>query len=116
MLGGGLGAGLRFLAATFVARLFGGIFPLGTVLINITGSFVIGVLMSFLLVRPDLNSLWRLFLVTGVLGGYTTFSSFEWETLVLVRSGSTSTALANVVVSVAIGYLGVWLGSLMVRR
>jgi len=67
ILGGGMGAGLRFLAATYVTRLYTGLFPLGTFLINVTGSFIIGVLMTSFLNRPGLNPTWRLFFVTGIL-------------------------------------------------
>lgn len=60
----------RFIFGTFVLRLYSALFPLGTFLINVTGSFLIGVLMTIFLNRPSLNANWRLFLVTGVLGGY----------------------------------------------
>src|SRR5690242_8363390 len=111
-LGGGVGAALRFLLATYITRLYGGLFPLGTFVINVTGSFAIGVFMTLFLYRSDLNPAWRLFLVTGILGGYTTFSSFEWETLAAWRAGSIVTAMANVLLSVALGFVGVWLGFL----
>jgi CrcB protein len=116
VLGGGLGAGARFLVATHVSRLYGGLFPMGTFLINVTGSFLIGVLMTVFLYRPDVNPSWRLFLVTGILGGYTTFSSFEWETLAAWRAGSPTVALANVLLSVSLGFLGVWLGFVLTER
>ncbi len=114
--GGGIGAGLRFLVATGITRLYGGLFPLGTVLVNITGSFGIGVLMTFFLYRTELNPAWRLFLVTGILGGYTTFSSFEWETFATYKGGAPLIAISNVLFSVVLGYGGVWLGYLLARK
>lgn len=116
LFGGGLGAALRFLVATYITRRYGGLFPLGTVVINITGSFLIGILMTFFLSRPEVNPAWRLFLVTGILGGFTTFSSFEWETLATWKGGAPLVALANVAVSVSVGFLGVWLGFALVNR
>jgi CrcB protein len=116
VLGGGIGAGLRFLAATYVTRLYSGSFPLGTFLINVTGSFLIGILMTLFLNRPGFNPAWRLFLVTGVLGGYTTFSSFEWETLTTLKGGAPLAAMLNVILSVSLGFFGVWMGSLLMNR
>ena len=95
---------------------FGGTFPLGTLVINITGSFVIGFLMTILTERFKLDPNWRLLLVVGFLGGYTTFSSFEWETYTAVRDGARWTGALNVVSSVILGYLAVWLGSMLGRR
>ena len=116
MLGGGLGAALRYIIASYVVRFHSGLFPLGTFLINVTGSFAIGVLMTFFLYRANLNPAWRLFLVTGVLGGYTTFSSFEWETLTAMKSGSPVAALLNVLLSVALGFAGVWIGAVWMEN
>ena len=95
---------------------FGGTFPLGTLVINITGSFLIGFLMTMLTERFKLDPNWRLLLVVGFLGGYTTFSSFEWETYTVVRDGARWTGALNVVSSVILGYLAVWLGSMLGRR
>lgn len=94
---------------------YGGKFPLGTVAINVTGSFLIGVAMTVMTERFPLHPNWRLLLVVGVLGGYTTFSSFEYETLSAARTGYPWMALGNVVVSVAAGYAAVWLGSVLAR-
>jgi CrcB protein len=114
MAGGGIGAALRYIIASYVARFHSGPFPLGTFLINVTGSFIIGLLMTFFLYRSDLNPAWRLFLVTGVLGGYTTFSSFEWEILTAVKSGAAVAAILNVLLSVALGFVGVWIGAALI--
>ena|SRR5581483_10805472 len=116
MLGGAIGAGSRLLLGTAVSRLHSSLFPYGTFLINVSGSFLIGLLMMFFLHRPVLSVNWRLFLVTGILGGFTTFSSFEWETLSAWRSGSGVIALLNVFLSVGLGFLGVWAGAMISDR
>jgi CrcB protein len=116
MLGAGLGGLARFVAGTAIMQRYGGAFPLGTVVINITGSFLIGLMMTLLTERWQVHPNWRLFLVTGVLGGYTTFSSFEYETLQAMRRGGAGMALLNVVGSVALGYAAVWLGAWVVGR
>jgi CrcB protein len=116
MLGGGLGAVLRFVVATLVTKVYSATFPLGTFAINVTGSFLIGLLMTLFLNRPYIHTNWRLFLVTGILGGYTTFSSFEWEALATLRGGAGTVSLLYVGSSVALGLAGVWLGLLAANR
>src|SRR5690242_16216527 len=93
MLGGAIGAVSRFIVGSLVLRFYSAVFPLGTFVINITGSFLIGLLMTLFLNRPAMHANWRLFLVTGVLGGYTTFSSFEWEALTTLRTGAEAIAV-----------------------
>jgi len=110
MLGGATGSLVRYLVGTAIMNRAGGRFPLGTVFINITGSFLIGFIMTLLTERLNPHPNWRLLLVVGFLGGYTTFSSFEWETLGLVQDGSRWLGLINVVGSVVLGYIAVWLG------
>jgi CrcB protein len=95
---------------------YGGRFPLGTLVANITGSFLIGVLMTLLTERLQPHPNWRLFLVVGFLGGYTTFSSFEYETYQAVRDGARWVGLINVAGSVLFGYLAVWLGAILTAR
>lgn len=116
MLGGALGAASRFAVGVSVARLYSGPFPLGTFLINVTGSLLIGFLMGWFVNRPALDAHWRLFLVTGILGGYTTFSSFEWESVVAIRSGSNLVALLYVLASVVLGLVAAWFGLLLANR
>jgi CrcB protein len=116
LLGGGTGSLARYLAGTAIMSRYGGRFPLGTVVINITGSFLIGLIMTLLTERFDPNSNWRPLLVIGFLGGYTTFSSFEWETYAAVRSGGFWIGIVNVIGSVTLGYAAVWLGALLVRK
>src|SRR4051812_39568112 len=114
-LGGGAGSLARYLAGTAIASRYGVRFPIGTMVVNVTGCFLIGLVMTLLTERQP-HPYWRLALVVGFLGGYTTFSSFEWETWAAVRSGGFWIGLANVAGSVLCGYVAVWLGALLARR
>jgi CrcB protein len=116
VIGGGTGALARYVAASAIMTRLGGKFPLGTLVINVTGSFLIGFLMTILTERFKLDPNWRLLLVVGFLGGYTTFSSFEWETYSSVRDGGLWTGMLNVVSSVMLGYVAVTLGSVLAQR
>jgi len=116
VIGGGAGALARYVGASAIMTRFGGKFPLGTLVINVTGSFLIGFLMTILTERFKLDPNWRLLLVVGFLGGYTTFSSFEWETYTAVREGALWTGMFNVVSSIVVGYVAVWLGAMLARR
>lgn len=116
VLGGGAGSLARFLVGTALMSRFTGRFPIGTFVINISGSFLIGVLMTVFTERLSPHPNWRLGLVVGFLGGYTTFSSFEWETYVTTREGSGWVGLFYVLSSVAAGYVAVWLGSFIMGR
>jgi CrcB protein len=116
MLGGALGAVSRFVVGTLVLKFYSAVFPLGTFLVNVTGSFLVGLLMMLFLNRPAINANWRLFLVTGILGGYTTFSTFEWETFTALRGGAGALALLNVLLSVGLGFGGVWIGAVISNR
>jgi fluoride exporter len=115
LLGGGVGSMARYAAGTAIASRFGARFPVGTMVVNVSGCFLIGLIMTLLTERQP-HPYWRFALVVGFLGGYTTFSSFEWETWSAVRSGGFWLGLANVVGSVTLGYLAVWVGSLLARR
>ena len=116
LVGGGIGSLTRYVASTAIMQRFGGAFPLGTFVINITGSFLIGLLMTMFTERLDWSPNWRLLLVTGFLGGYTTFSSYEYESLQALRHGTKWMGLANLVGSVIAGYIAVWLGALLAER
>ena len=116
LAGAGLGGLTRYVAATWIMARYGGRFPLGTMVINVTGSFLIGVLMTLLTERFQPHPNWRLFLVVGILGGYTTFSSFEYETFQAVRDGARWMAMLYVTGSVVLGYAGVWLGAILATR
>jgi len=114
--GAGLGGLLRYAAGAWIMSRTGSAFPAGTFAVNLSGSFLIGLAMTLLTERFAPHPNLRLFLVTGVLGGYTTFSSFEYETLQAVRSGERWMALLYVTGSVAFGYLAVWLGAALAGR
>jgi CrcB protein len=92
--GGALGSGARFVVSTWAARSLGADFPRGTLIVNVLGSFVLGVI--FALPAGKLTPDVRLFLGAGILGGFTTYSSFNTETLVLFQQGSATLAAANV--------------------
>jgi CrcB protein len=114
--GGGLGSLARYAASMAITARFGSKFPIGTMAINVTGSFLIGLIMTILTERFAGDQNWRPLLVTGFLGGYTTFSSFEWETYSAVRHGGSWIGAVYVVGSVVLGYGAVWLGSALVRK
>ena len=116
LAGGGVGSLARYLVGSAVMTRFVTRFPLGTLVVNVSGSFLIGLLMTLLTERLQPHPNWRLVLVVGFLGGYTTFSSFEWETYAAVREGGFWIGLANVVGSVTLGYAAVWLGAVLARR
>jgi CrcB protein len=116
VVGGGIGSLARYLAGTAIMTRYAGRFPYGTLFINVTGSFLIGLLMTYLTERLAPSTNWRPLLVVGFLGGYTTFSSFEWETYSAVRDGGFWLGLLNIGGSVTLGYAAVWLGAALARR
>ncbi len=116
LAGAGLGGLARYLAGAWIMARYGGRFPLGTLVINVTGSFLIGVLMTLLTERFQPHPNWRLFLVVGILGGYTTFSSFEYESFQAVRDGARWMAMLYMAGSVVLGYFGVWLGAILAAK
>jgi len=116
LLGAGLGGLSRYLLGTWIMTKYGERFPLGTFVINVSGSFLIGVLMTLFTERRQPHPAWRLFLVVGVLGGYTTFSSFQYEAHQAIRDGASPMGLLYVIGSVILGYIGVWLGAVLVRQ
>ena len=114
-LGGGIGAATRFGLGTWIGQRWGRSFPLGTFMINVSGSFLIGLLMTLMAERFTENPAWRLLLVVGVLGGYTTFSSFEYETGKLVTDGEYLYATLNVVLSVILGFAALKTGEVLAK-
>ena len=110
-----LGANLRYLVTSWAAERWGMDFPFGTLCINVSGAFAIGVVLAFLGARLDVNPFWRLFFVTGFLGGYTTFSSYTWEALTLAQDGEWVGAGAYIFGSNLLGFVGVWLGATLAR-
>jgi CrcB protein len=113
--GGGLGALCRYGLAGWVQDATGSFFPWGTFVVNASGCLAIGVVATLLEERSLLGPTWRLFLLVGVLGGYTTFSSFGLETLRLLESGDWLRAAANAAGSVVLGIAAVVGGAALVR-
>jgi fluoride exporter len=115
-LGGALGAVARYLAGGAVHRLFpDAAFPVGTLAVNVSGCLLIGFLGGLAESRQVLGPEVRLFLLVGLLGGFTTFSSFGYETLALARDAEMGKALLNVAASVALGLAAVWAGDALAR-
>jgi CrcB protein len=113
-IGGAIGAAARYLAGLWIAARFGAGFPWGTFFVNVTGSFLIGIVLV-LVERGTLPGEARLFLAVGILGGYTTFSSFSYETLQLVNGGDIRPVLLNAFGQLFVGLLAVYLGVVFAR-
>ena len=109
-LGGFLGAVARYAIGLWIGQKWGRTFPLGTFFINVSGSFLIGFLMTLFTERLMLNPQWRMFFIIGFLGAYTTFSTFEYETGALLRDGEWFIASLNVALSVIIGFAALKFG------
>jgi len=99
MIGGGAGAVFRYGTTLFCVRIFGPVFPVGTLLVNLIGCFLIGIAMGLADRGTWMTPGVRLFFVTGFLGGFTTFSSYAWETLQAVRVASLGTAVVNMFIN-----------------
>jgi CrcB protein len=115
-LGGGLGSTLRHIINTVCARLLGTAFPYHTFIINITGSTIMGLIAGYLALKGEAAQPWRLFLMTGVLGGYTTFSAFSLDAILLYEKGEIGLAALYVVGSVVLSIAGLFAGLALVRH
>src|SRR5436305_7879969 len=115
-LGGGLGAALRHGVNLTSARLLGTAFPYATLLENVSGSLVMGLLAAYFAFKGDASQHWRLFFTTGILGGYTTFSAFSLETALLYERGELGLAALYVLLSVALSVGGLFAGLAVVRQ
>jgi CrcB protein len=114
--GGALGSVARYAVALLVSTMWKREFPLATFLINVSGSFAVGFFASFGAERVAVDPLLRLLVITGFLGAYTTFSTFEYETHQLTQAGAIGWALINVLASVIAGFVAVQLGVALARR
>ena len=113
--GGFCGAVSRYAVGLWIGERWGRSFPLGTLVINVSGSFLIGLLMYLLSEKLLVSPLWRSLLVIGFLGAYTTFSTFEYETGNLLTDGELLYAAVNIVASVLFGLMALKLGELIAR-
>jgi CrcB protein len=116
-LGGGIGAALRHGVNLLSARLFGAAFPWHTLIENVTGSLAMGVLAAYFAFKGgDVSQHWRLLLTTGILGGYTTFSAFSLDAVLLYERGQTTLAALYVLGSVVLAIGGLFAGLALVRH
>ena len=112
--GGAIGASLRHLSGMALLRLAGPGFPFGTLFVNVIGSLIMGFFIAWLVSRGDIGNSMRLFIATGILGGFTTFSAFSLDVANLIERGAMQPAafyvLASVVLSIAAVFAGLWFG------
>ena len=115
-VGGAFGAMMRFLSQATVYELVGKTFPLGTLFVNVTGSFLMGLLSIFLVEKFNLSADWHLAILVGVLGSFTTFSTFSIETLVLFEQGDLFKAFTNITISIVLCIGAVWAGAFFAKQ
>lgn len=113
--GGGIGSVARYAVASWIGQRWGRSFPLGTFVVNVMGSFLIVLLITLMAERFLENPQWRLLLVVGGLGGYTTFSTFQYETGKLVADGELIYAALNISLSVLFGFAALKLGEVIAK-
>lgn len=114
-LGGGLGASLRHAVNMLFTQLLGSDFPYNTLTVNIVGSLLMGLIAGWFAFKGDASQSWRLFLTTGILGGFTTFSTFSLDAVMLWERGNLSAALVYAAISVVLSIAGLMLGLYIMR-
>lgn len=113
--GGAIGASLRYLTGIAALRWFGANFPWGTLMVNVIGSFAMGVLAEFIVRKLGASNELRLLLMTGLLGGYTTFSAFSLDAILLIERGAYSAATGYILANVVGSILALLLGLMLAR-
>ncbi|MGW8246917.1 MAG: fluoride efflux transporter CrcB [Acidiferrobacterales bacterium] len=108
--GGAIGSVLRYAVSTGVYSMFGRNFPYGTLAVNVAGSFLMGFLFVLMVERLDMSGMWRMAILVGFLGAFTTFSTFSIETVNLLQGGDYMRALLNITLSVAFCLVATWVG------
>jgi len=114
-VGGAIGSVLRYYVGVWSVRLAGAGFPWGTLTVNLVGSFLIGIVVELIVRKFDGSPALRLFLMTGIIGGFTTFSTFALDTVVLMEKGQLGTAIVYVLVSVIVSLCAVFAGLSLIR-
>ncbi len=109
-VGGCVGSILRFWLGSYIGGKMGARFPYGTLVINVSGSFLVGLVFAVLTARTQWSPNWRYLIPIGFIGGYTTFSSFEYETLRTIQDGQLGLGLLYIALSVGFGFVAVWGG------
>ena len=112
-VGGSLGSIARYWVGSTIAGRLGVKFPYGTFVINVSACIIIGFALTFLGKRADLNPAWRYLIPVGFVGAYSTFSTYEWETLSTLRSGAFALAALYAFISLFLGLAAVWCGSMI---
>jgi CrcB protein len=115
-IGGGIGSILRHGVNQAAARLLGSGFPYGTLTVNIVGSFIMGVLAGYFAFKSEASQPWRLLLTTGILGGFTTFSTFSLDVALLYERRDLGMAVLYVVASVGVALAGLFAGLFIIRN
>ena len=115
-IGGAVGAVLRYGISSGIYTWFGRSFPYGTLVVNVIGSFLIGIFSILLIEKLSVSHELRLALVVGVLGALTTFSTFSWDTLDLMQQGLMQRAFLNVLLNVVLCIAAAWLGALLTKN
>lgn len=112
--GGAIGASLRHLSGMIVLRVMGAGFPWGTLFVNVLGSFIMGLFIAWMIGKSGVSNEMRLFIATGILGGFTTFSAFSLDVANMIERGAVSAAFAyiaaSVIISLAAIFIGLWFG------
>jgi CrcB protein len=114
-VGGAIGSVLRYLTSIAIQKYYAAVFPLATLITNILGCLLIGIIIGLLEKNQLSNSAMKWFLITGFCGGYTTFSAFGYENISLLQNGESGLAFLYIGASILLGLFAVWLGLFLVR-